>query len=180
MYSKSLAAGLKKIVRGHIDSIRQFPNSRFAQALPALMSLSRPTMFQFDSLISVHSAGPFRRTHSMTCGHYAYSLNHDMLDAIRIRFLALSSHNDPFAQCTPQDYNWSEWFTLVVTTEATTWAGSSLVGLQIAGPGIPCSSGSGKQERIYGWCPEKQGRLSGETAGWVGGGWERPSWLSRD
>ena len=46
------------VVRGHIDCIRQFPDSRFAQAVPALMFLSHPTIFQFDSLISVRSAGP--------------------------------------------------------------------------------------------------------------------------
>jgi predicted alpha/beta-fold hydrolase len=116
VYSKSLAAGLKKIVRGHIDSIVQFPDSRFAQALPALMSLSRPTMFQFDSLISVHSAGsspsyPF----DDAWAYYVYSSSHDKLDGVRIPFLALNSHDDPIAQCTPQDYDRNEWVTLVVT-----------------------------------------------------------------
>ena len=116
VYSKSLAAGLKRIIRGHIDSIRQFPDSRFAQALPALMSLSRPTMFQFDSLISVHSAGPsppYPFDDAWT--YYAYSSSHNKLDAIRIPFLALNSHDDPIAQCAPQDYDRNEWFTLVVT-----------------------------------------------------------------
>ena len=51
-------------------------------------------------------------------------------------------------------------------TEAATWVGTSPVGLRIAGPGAPCSSGSGQRERIYGWSPEKPGRLSEETAGW--------------
>ena len=105
-----------KIIRGHIDSIRQFPDSRFAQALPALMSLSSPTMFQFDSLISVHSAGPSPPyPFDDAWAYYAYSSSHNKLDAIRIPFLALNSHDDPIAQCAPQDYDRNEWFTLVVT-----------------------------------------------------------------
>jgi predicted alpha/beta-fold hydrolase len=113
VYSKSLTVGLKKIVCDHIDTIVQFPDSRFAQALPTLMSLSLPTMFQFDSLISVHSAAssPF----DDAWAYYAYSSSHDKLDGVRIPFLALNSHDDPIAQCVPQDYNRNEWVTLVVT-----------------------------------------------------------------
>ena len=116
MYSKSLGAGLKKIVHCHMDSICQFPTSRLAQALPTLMSYSHITMFQFDSLISVHSAGsspayPFDDAWS----YYAYSSSHDKLDAIRIPFLALNSDDDPIAGWSPQDHDRNEWFTLVVT-----------------------------------------------------------------
>jgi predicted alpha/beta-fold hydrolase len=106
VYSKSLTVGLKKIVCDHIDTIVQFPDSRFAQALPTLMSLSLPTMFQFDSLISVHSAAssPF----DDAWAYYAYSSSHDKLDGVRIPFLALNSHDDPIAQCVPQDYKADE------------------------------------------------------------------------
>ena len=116
IYSKSLGTNLKSLVHRHIDSIRQFPDSRFAQALPALMSHERLTMRQFDELISVHSAGsspPFPFDDAWA--YYAYSSSHDKLDTIRIPFLALNSHDDPIAHCAPQDYDRNEWFTLVVT-----------------------------------------------------------------
>ena len=116
VYSKSLGTNLKNLVGRHIDSIRQFPDSRLAQALPALVSHSRLTMLQFDSLISVHSAGsspPFPFNDAWA--YYAHSSSHDKLDAIRIPFLALNSHDDPIAQCAPEDYDRNEWFTLVVT-----------------------------------------------------------------
>ena len=90
---------------------RQFPDSHFAQALPTIMSLSRPTIFRFDSLISVHSAGPF----DDAWAYYAYSSSHDNFDAIRMPFLTLNSHDDPIARYSPQDYDRNEWFTLVVT-----------------------------------------------------------------
>ncbi len=80
------------------------------------MSHSRLTMLQFDTLISVHSAGssppfPFEDVWD----YYAYSSSHDKLDAIRIPFLALNSDDDPIAQWAPRDYDRNEWFTLVVT-----------------------------------------------------------------
>jgi predicted alpha/beta-fold hydrolase len=116
MYSKSLGTNLKNLVNRHIDSIRQFPDSPLAQALPALMSHSRLTMLEFDSIISVHSGGsspPF--PFDDVWAYYAYSSSHDKLDAIRIPFLALNSDDDPIAQCAPEDYDRNEWFTLVVT-----------------------------------------------------------------
>jgi predicted alpha/beta-fold hydrolase len=116
VYSKSLGTNLKNLVHRHIDSIRQFPDSRFAQALPDLMSHSRLTMLQFDSIISVHSAGsspPYPFDDVWEC--YAYSSSHDKLDGVRIPFLALNSHDDPVAQCAPEEYDRNEWFTLVVT-----------------------------------------------------------------
>ena len=112
VYSKSLAACLKKIVRGHIDSICQFPDSRFAQALPALISLSCPTMFQFDCSSPCTLQVP---PYDDAWAYYAYSSSHDKLGAIRMPFLALNSHDDPIARCAPQDYDRNEWFTLVVT-----------------------------------------------------------------
>ncbi|KAI9440604.1 AB-hydrolase YheT [Lactarius indigo] len=116
VYSKSLGTNLKNLVNRHVDSIRQFPDSRFAQALPALMSHSRLTVFQFDSLVTVHSGGtsppfPFEDVWA----YYKYSSSHDKLDAIRIPFLALNSDDDPISQCAPRDYDRNEWFTLVVT-----------------------------------------------------------------
>ena len=73
-------------------------------------------MLQFDSIISVHSAGsspPF--PFDDVWAYYAYSSSHDKLDAIRIPFLALNSDDDPIAQCAPENYDRNEWFTLVVT-----------------------------------------------------------------
>ncbi|KAN0130915.1 Alpha/beta hydrolase [Lactarius tabidus] len=116
VYAKSLGTNLKNLVHRHIDTIRQFPDSRLAQALPDLMSHSSLRMIQFDSLISVHSAGsspPF--PFDDVWAYYAYSSSHDKLDTIRIPFLALNSHDDPIARCAPQDYDRNEWFTLVVT-----------------------------------------------------------------
>jgi predicted alpha/beta-fold hydrolase len=116
VYSKSLGTNLKNLVHRHIDTVRQFPDSRLAQALPDLMSHSSLRMIQFDSLISVHSAGsspPF--PFDDVWAYYAYSSSHDKLDTIRIPFLALNSHDDPIARCAPQDYDRNEWFTLVVT-----------------------------------------------------------------
>ncbi|KAH9034309.1 AB-hydrolase YheT [Lactarius hengduanensis] len=116
VYSKSLGTNLKNLVNRHVDSIRQFPDSRFAQALPALMLHKRLTVLQFDSLVSVHSGGssppfPFEDVWA----YYKYSSSHDKLDAIRIPFLALNSDDDPISQYAPQDYDQNEWFTLVVT-----------------------------------------------------------------
>ena len=116
VYSKSLGTNLKNLVHRHIDSIRQFPDSSFAQALPALMSPERLTLVQYDSLISVHSAGsspPF--PFNDVWAYYAYSSTHDKLDTIQIPFLALNSDDDPISQCAPLDYDRNEWFTLVVT-----------------------------------------------------------------
>ena len=131
-----------------------------------------------DSLISVHSAGPSPPyPFDDAWAYYAYSSSHDELDAIRIPFLALNSHDDPTAQCVSQDYDRNEWPRSSSPTEAATWAGSIPVGLRIAGPGAPCSSDSGQREKIYGWSAEnKVDRVERRL---VGGAWERSSWLSR-
>ncbi|KAF8269782.1 AB-hydrolase YheT [Lactarius quietus] len=116
-YSKTLGTSFKKLVHRHIDSIRQFPDSRLAQALPALMSHSRLAILKFDSLISVHSGGsspPF--PFDDVWKYYAYSTcHHDKLDTIRIPFLALNADDDPITHFAPQDYDRNRWFTLVVT-----------------------------------------------------------------
>ncbi|KAI0272533.1 Alpha/Beta hydrolase protein [Gloeopeniophorella convolvens] len=116
VYSKGLGTNLKNLVTRHLDSIRQFPDSPFAQALPTLLSYDRTTMLQFDSIISIHSAGsspPFPLSDAWA--YYAYASSHHKLDAIRIPFLALNSDDDPLVQSVPHGYNQNEWVTIVVT-----------------------------------------------------------------
>ncbi|KAI0305847.1 hypothetical protein B0F90DRAFT_1666024 [Multifurca ochricompacta] len=80
VYAKALGTNLKNLVIRHLDSIRRFPDSRFAQALPALLSHSRLSMLQFDSLITLHSGGssppfPFQDVWA----YYAHASSHDKL-----------------------------------------------------------------------------------------------------
>ena len=88
---------------------RQFPDSHFAQALPAIMSLSRCSNSTRSSPCTLQ-APPYPLYDAWA--YYAYSSSHDKLDAIRMHFLTLNSHDDPIARYAPQDYDRNEWFTL--------------------------------------------------------------------
>jgi hypothetical protein len=151
-----LGNNLKSLVDRHIDSIRQFPDSRFAQALPALMSQSSLTMLQFDSIISVHSAGssppfPFndvwaytrtRRatTRSTRSVYPSWRSNRTTIRSLSVRRRVMTGTSGSRS---------------LSLAGAATWAGSSLVGRRTAGPGAPRSSGSRPRERVYAWSPEK-------------------------
>jgi hypothetical protein len=118
MYAKSLGTNLKKLVARHADSIRQFPDSPFARALPVLLAdpNARVTMRQFDKLVSIHCAGsspPFPFPDEWS--YYAHASSHDKLDAVRVPFLALQSDDDPIAGWSPRDYDRNGWVTIVVT-----------------------------------------------------------------
>jgi len=132
-YAKSLGTNLKKVVARHADSIRQFPDSSFAKALPTLLSLpdERLMMREFDKIISIHCAGsspPFPFPDEWA--YYAYASSHNKLDTIRVPFLALHSDDDPIASWVPQDYDRNEWVTIVVTS-----GGGHLGWFESGGPG---------------------------------------------
>ena len=132
-YAKSLGTNLKKVVARHADSIRQFPNSSFAQALPTLLARpdERLMMREFDKIISIHCAGsspPFPFPDEWA--YYEYASSHTKLDTIRVPFLALHSDDDPIASWVPQDYDRNEWVTIVVTS-----GGGHLGWFEAGGPG---------------------------------------------
>ena len=117
-YAKSLGTNLKNLVAQHADSIRQFPDSAFARALPALLADpdARLTMRQFDTLVSIHCAGsspPF--PFSDAWAYYAHASSHDKLDAVCVPFLALHSDDDPIARWVPSDYDRNGWVVIAVT-----------------------------------------------------------------
>jgi uncharacterized protein len=116
VYSKSLGTNLKNLITRHHDSIQKFPDTRLAQALPAVLSQSRLTLIQFDNLITVDFGGsspPFPFPDAIA--YYAYSSTHEKIDPIRIPFLAVNSDDDPIASWVPRGCDYNEWFTLVVT-----------------------------------------------------------------
>jgi len=117
-YAKSLGMNLKKVVAQHADSIRQFPDSAFAKALPPLFADpdERPLMRMFDQIISIHCGGsspPFPFPDAWA--YYAHSSSHDKLDMVRVPFLALHADDDPIAVWVPSDYDRNGWVTIVVT-----------------------------------------------------------------
>jgi uncharacterized protein len=100
----------------HRDSVHKFSDTRFAQAVSAVVAHERLTATQFDTLITINFGGssppfPFPDAHA----YYKHSSSYDKLDTIRIPFLALNSDDDPIVPWAPQDYDRNEWFTLVVT-----------------------------------------------------------------
>ena len=142
--------------------------------IPALLRLSPPSCLSLAPRCSNSTRSspctlqaPLRRTHSMTRGHTTRirrattSLTRSVYPSWRSTHTTIRSLSVRRRITTGTSGS-----RLSSPTEVATWAGSSLVGLRIAGPGAPCSSGSGQPEKIYDWSPEKPGRLSGETAGW--------------
>ncbi|KAI9459018.1 AB-hydrolase YheT [Russula earlei] len=102
-YAKSLGTNLKKVVARHADSIRQFPDSPFAQALPTLLAKpnERLLMRQFDRIVSIQCAGsrpPFPFEDEWE--YYKYASSHDKLEAIA---------------WVPLDFDRNQWVTIVVT-----------------------------------------------------------------
>jgi hypothetical protein len=117
-YAKTFGTNLRKVVARHVDSIRQFPDSAFAKALPTLFANpdERLMMREFDQIVSIHCAGsspPF--PFSDEWAYYAHASSHDKLDTIRVPFLALHSDDDPIVSWAPSDYDRNGWVTIVVT-----------------------------------------------------------------
>lgn len=109
---------------------------------------------------------PLRRTHSMTRGHTTHTRR--ATSSTRFAYPSWRSTRTTTRSLTGlrKIMTGTSGSRSLSRAEAVTWAGSSLVGRRIAGPGAPCSSGSGPRESTYVWKAEKQGRLSAETAGW--------------
>ena len=117
-YAKTFGTIRKSVVARHADSIRQFPDSAFAKALPTLFANPgvRLTMGKFDQIISIHSAGsspPF--PFSDEWAYYAHASSHDKLDTIRLPFPALHADDDPIVSWAPGEYDRNGWVTIVVT-----------------------------------------------------------------
>jgi len=158
-YAKTFGTNLKSVVARHADSIRQFPDSAFAKALPTLFANpgARLTMREFDQIVSIHCAGcspPF--PFSDEWAYYAHASSHDKLDTIRIPFLALHSDDDPIVSWLPENTIAAAGSPSSSLAAADTWVGSSPAGLRIAGLGGLRSSGSGRQPRMSPWDPDQR------------------------
>lgn len=113
IYSKAMGRNLQSVLRRNRAALAQFEDHPIAAALDEMLNMSSPYMFEFDNTITKLIGGsaphfPFK-THR---DYYAWARSDNVIQNIRIPFLALQSSDDPIVPYSPPDCAGNGWVVL--------------------------------------------------------------------
>ena len=104
MYSKSMANNLRKVVKKHFKALIQDPEHMVAKAANAALSLDNPTLQEFDDTFTKIAGGPAPHFPFPDANaYYIWGSSHNMVQHIRVPFLAINSGDDPVVSSAPTD-----------------------------------------------------------------------------
>ena len=130
VYSKAMANNLRKLVKKHFKPLTQDPEHMVAKAANAAIILDNPTLKKFDDTFTRIAGGhaprfPFPDANA----YYVGCSSHNMVQHIRVPFLAINASDDPIVCSAPMDSGGNG----LVVMELT--KGGGHVGWFQAGPG---------------------------------------------
>ena len=104
MYSKTMANNFRKLVKKHFKTLIQDPEHIVAKAANAALSLDNPTLQEFDDTFTKIAGGPAPHFPFPDANaYYRWGSSHNMVQHIRVPFLAINSGDDPVVSSTPMD-----------------------------------------------------------------------------
>ncbi|TFY81012.1 hypothetical protein EWM64_g3000 [Hericium alpestre] len=111
-----MASNLQTLVRRHLESIAEFPDSLLARNAPEALSIKNIPLKDFDSRITGVAGGssppfPFATAND----YYVWASTHELLDDVRVPFLTMNADDDPIVVEVPVDSFTNSWVAMVVT-----------------------------------------------------------------
>ncbi|KAK7014882.1 AB hydrolase-1 domain-containing protein [Favolaschia claudopus] len=103
-YSKAMATNLINLVRRNLDGLNKFPDAMIANYIPIALNLKGALLDDFDNAFTRIAGGsapdfPFATAHD----YYRWGSSHNIVDKIRVPFLAINAADDPVVQAVPMD-----------------------------------------------------------------------------
>ena len=96
MYSKTMANNFRNVVKKHFKALIQDPEHMVAKATNAALSLDNPTLQEFDDTFTKIAGGPAPHfPFPDVNAYYIWGSSHNMVQHIRVPFLAINSGDDP-------------------------------------------------------------------------------------
>ncbi|PPQ78077.1 hypothetical protein CVT25_015611 [Psilocybe cyanescens] len=131
IYSKGMGSNLLRLMKKHLHALIQDPNHYVAKAAGEALKLKNPTLNDFDDTFTRIAGGPaphfpFRNADE----YYIWGSSHNIVDRIRVPFLAINAADDPVVRNVPMDGGGNG----LVVMELTTGGGH--LGWFQAGPGF--------------------------------------------
>lgn len=119
------------MVKRHAKSLAADPEHRVAKALNVTLALKNPTLEKFDDTFTRVAGGaaptfPFPSAHE----YYAWGSSHQVVQDIKIPFLAINSADDPVVRNVPMDGGGNGLVAMVLTS------GGGHLGWFTSGPGF--------------------------------------------
>ena len=104
MYSKAMANNLRKVVKKHFKALIQDPEHIVAKAANAAVNLDNPTLQEFDDTFTKIAGGPAPHFPFPDANaYYVWGSSHNMVQHIRVPFLAINAGDDPIVSSAPMD-----------------------------------------------------------------------------
>jgi len=99
-----MGANLLSVLKRHADALVKDPEHRVAKAVPLAMSLKNPTLDKFDDTFTRIAGGsaptfPFDTAQD----YYHWASSHDVVQDIRVPYLAINAADDPVVRHVPMD-----------------------------------------------------------------------------
>ena len=125
-----MANNLRNVVKKHFKALVQDPEHMVAKAANAAIGLDKPTLEEFDDTFTKIAGGPAPHFPFPDANaYYVWGSSHNMIEHVRVPFLAINSGDDPIVSSTPMDSGGND----LVVMELT--KGGGHVGWFQAGPG---------------------------------------------
>ncbi|KAJ7155988.1 Alpha/Beta hydrolase protein [Mycena crocata] len=103
-YSKAMATNLINLVRRNLDSLSKFPDHLISQHIPTVLSLKGPLLDDFDdNFTRIAGGSPPDFPFASAQDYYKWGSSHNVVDKIRVPYLAINSADDPVVQHVPMD-----------------------------------------------------------------------------
>jgi hypothetical protein len=116
IYARGMGSNLLGLVKTHAHVLATNANAPMQQVLPGTLSLSNPTIEEFDHSFSrvVGDNGP-PYPFETAMDYYTWSSSHEVLPGVRIPLLAINSADDPIVQDVPTNVGGNGWIALGMT-----------------------------------------------------------------
>ena len=99
-----MANNFRNVVKKHFKALIQDPEHMVAKATNAALSLDNPTLQEFDDTFTKIAGGPAPHfPFPDVNAYYIWGSSHNMVQHIRVPFLAINSGDDPVVSSTPMD-----------------------------------------------------------------------------
>ncbi|KAH0583899.1 hypothetical protein H2248_009492 [Termitomyces sp. 'cryptogamus'] len=104
VYSKGMGGNLQNLLRRHEKALQSDPEHRVTKAMPSALALRNPTLEKFDDTFTRVAGGsaptfPFATAHD----YYRWGSSHQVVQDIRVPFLAINAADDPVVRHVPMD-----------------------------------------------------------------------------
>ncbi|KAI9061939.1 AB-hydrolase YheT [Trametes sanguinea] len=113
MYSRTLAHNMATLIRRNVDKLAN--NPKLSEALPYLLALPSPTLWDFDTYYAYEEKALANRPFQSPGDFYRWASSHYVLSDVRVPLLAINADDDPIVRDLPTDVGGNPLVSLVVT-----------------------------------------------------------------